>query len=146
MPTPRKTRNQCRNCGHLVSRRPKVYCNSKCQMDYQYNQFIKQWIDRRIEGGRIGGVSSYIRRYLLETQGEQCSICNWQEKNTVTGKVPLEVDHIDGNYRHNSPENVRLICPNCHSLTPTFRGLNKGNGREMRRTRLLSTTVSTVVL
>jgi hypothetical protein len=37
----------------------------------------------------------------------------------------LELDHIDGNYQNNALGNLRLMCPNCHSLTPTFRGRNK---------------------
>jgi len=39
--------------------------------------------------------------------------------------IPLELDHIDGNHQNNALDNLRLLCPNCHSLTPTFRGKNK---------------------
>jgi hypothetical protein len=44
----------------------------------------------------------------------------------------VEVEHIDGNWRNNLPENLTLLCPNCHALTPTFRGLNRGHGRPGR--------------
>lgn len=37
-----------------------------------------------------------------------------------------------GNYLNNSEDNLDLICPNCHSLTPTYRALNIGNGRKDR--------------
>ncbi|MGW0393934.1 HNH endonuclease [Streptomyces sp. NPDC003042] len=40
--------------------------------------------------------------------------------------LPLEVDHIDGNWRNNLPENLRLLCPNCHSTTDSYRGRAKG--------------------
>ncbi|MFI1187692.1 HNH endonuclease signature motif containing protein [Streptomyces californicus] len=40
--------------------------------------------------------------------------------------LPLEVDHIDGNWRNNRPQNLRLLCPNCHSTTDTYRGRGKG--------------------
>jgi hypothetical protein len=43
--------------------------------------------------------------------------------------VPLDIDHINGSYIDNSPSNVRLLCPSCHALTPTYKGLNRGNGR-----------------
>lgn len=146
MPIPRKMRNLCRNCQKPVKRASYIYCDNACQGTHRHNIFIEQWLKRNVEGGRIGGVSQHIRRYLIETQGERCSLCGWSKINPITGKTPLEIDHIDGNYQHNAPDNVRLICANCHSLTPTFRGLNRGNGREQRRTRPLSTTVNTVVL
>jgi 5-methylcytosine-specific restriction endonuclease McrA len=50
-----------------------------------------------------------------------------------TGRIPLEIDHIDGDSGHNTEGNLRLLCPNCHSLTPSYRNLNKGNGRLWRR-------------
>ncbi len=44
----------------------------------------------------------------------------------------LVSDHIDGNWRNNIENNLRLICPNCDSLTHTYAGLNRGNGRKGR--------------
>ena len=78
-------------------------------------------------------ISGYIKRFLLEKYGEKCSLCGWNKKNPSTGRVPIEVDHLDGNADNNYVENVRLLCPNCHALTPSFRNLNKGNGRAWRK-------------
>ena len=58
--------------------------------------------------------------------------CGWCEINPTSGKIPLEIEHIDGNYKNNTEENLILLCPNCHSLTPTYRALNKGHGRKER--------------
>uniref|UniRef100_A0AAU2JMU9 HNH endonuclease n=1 Tax=Streptomyces sp. NBC_00049 TaxID=2903617 RepID=A0AAU2JMU9_9ACTN len=56
---------------------------------------------------------------------ERCRMCGiepvWQGE-----PLPLEVDHIDGDWRNNQPENLRLLCPNCHSTTDTYRGRAKG--------------------
>jgi hypothetical protein len=45
------------------------------------------------------------------------------------------LDHIDGNPSNNNRDNVRLICPNCDSQLPTYKGRNRGNGRYERRKR-----------
>ncbi len=58
--------------------------------------------------------------------------CGWCERNPATGRVPLELEHVDGDWRNARPENLLLLCPNCHALTPTFKALNKGRGREPR--------------
>lgn len=46
--------------------------------------------------------------------------------------IPLEAHHLDGNYSHTTEDNLELICPNCHSLTPTYKAANKGKGRKER--------------
>jgi predicted HNH restriction endonuclease len=74
----------------------------------------------------------FIRRYLIERFGEKCARCGWAERHPKTGKVPVEVEHIDGDWRNNNPANLTLLCPNCHALTPTYRALNWGRGREYR--------------
>lgn len=53
-----------------------------------------------------------------------CEECGWAKKSE-DGRIPLELDHINGNRRDNRLENLRILCPNCHSLKPTHRGLNK---------------------
>jgi len=59
--------------------------------------------------------------------------CGWCEVNKVTGNVPIQLEHIDGDSKNNSLDNLKLLCPNCHSLTPTYGYLNKGNGRSERK-------------
>ena len=67
-----------------------------------------------------------VRIYLIEQHGkEECWKCGWDEVHPVTGKVPLELNHIDGDWRNGTLENLEVICPNCHSLTPNFRALNR---------------------
>jgi hypothetical protein len=78
--------------------------------------------------GTWANVSSHIRHYLLQTLGA-CVICGWAERNPVTSRVPLHIDHVDGDWRNNRPDNLRLLCPNHHALTATFGALNRGTGR-----------------
>lgn len=49
----------------------------------------------------------------------QCSHCNL--KRWLNEPIPLELDHIDGDHSNNNLSNLRLLCPNCHILTPTYR-------------------------
>lgn len=54
----------------------------------------------------------------------QCEICGWAEKS-LDGRIPLELDHINGDSGDNRIKNLRILCPNCHSLQPTHRGRNR---------------------
>ncbi len=59
------------------------------------------------------------RRALIRLHGSNCEVCGltvWQGK-----KLPIEVHHIDGNNRNNIEENLQLLCPNCHSLTDSWK-------------------------
>jgi hypothetical protein len=53
-----------------------------------------------------------------------CEICGWCQVS-IDGRIPLELDHINGDKYDNRIENLRILCPNCHSLQPTHRGKNK---------------------
>ncbi|MEI6042441.1 MAG: HNH endonuclease [bacterium] len=55
---------------------------------------------------------------------KKCEICGWN-KTTAEGRLPLELDHINGDNMDNRISNLQILCPNCHSLQPTHRGLNK---------------------
>ena len=91
----------------------------------------------QLEGGEyeVPGATNpkFLKRYLILRQGERCQRCGWAERHSKTGKVPIEIEHIDGMWHNNRLDNLTLLCPNCHSLTPTFRGLNKGRGPAHRR-------------
>ncbi|MFS0695794.1 HNH endonuclease [Streptomyces nitrosporeus] len=70
--------------------------------------------------GRVPG--ERLRRELLRSgTPELCALCgNGTEWNNRP--LRLEVDHVNGDWWDNRPENLRLLCPNCHSVTDTYRG------------------------
>lgn len=120
-------KTQCPVCGKLVSR---TYCSPECQHEQQYRDYIERWLEGKESGLRKGGrVSVHIRRWLFEQYDNRCAVCGWGERNPYSGTIPLQVEHIDGKWRNCRPENLTLLCPNCHSMTPTYMALNKGNAK-----------------
>lgn len=130
----KKPRKNCLSCGQKNSRAEHKYCSNACQFEYQYQSYVKKWKDGKESGLKtsLGIVSRYIKRYLREKFCNKCCLCGWAKVNPRTRQVPLVADHIDGNWRNNIESNLRLLCPNCDSLTPTYAGLNRGNGRKGR--------------
>lgn len=128
----------CLNCGKETPRPTYKYCRGHCQFAYQYNSYINRWKEGKESGLQQSAaiVSRYIKRYLREKYDNRCCLCGWSEVNPKIGIVPLTADHIDGNWQNNKEENLRLLCPNCDSLTPTYKNLNRGNGRESRMKRI----------
>lgn len=127
--------SSCLQCGTEPKRSSYKYCSNKCQRDYQYALYIEKWKQGLLNGDRgivTKNISNNVKRYLIEKYGERCFICGWSEKHTITAKVPLEIDHINGNSEDSREANLRLICPNCHSLSLNFRNLNRGKGRKWR--------------
>lgn len=136
MPMPKKPMALCLcGCGRKVSQPTGKSFSNKCQQEFEYREYISRWKAGLESGSRgiIGLVSRHIKRYLMEKYGDRCSSCGWAKRHSLTNSVPLEVNHINGNWLDNREENLALLCPNCHSLTPNYRNLNKGNGRSSRR-------------
>lgn len=70
-----------------------------------------------------------LKRILIKNEliRDICSKCN--QKPSWNGEsLTLQLDHINGVHNDNRLENLRLLCPNCHSQTSNFAGRNKGKG------------------
>lgn len=127
----------CLNCGTELHQRlsgTHKFCDNKCQIAYQHKQWVERWKNGDETGIRGSyGISIHLKKYLMEKYQCKCSKCGWGEENPFSHTIPLEVEHIDGNFLNNNEDNLTLLCPNCHSLTSTYKGANKGNGRKNRK-------------
>jgi len=121
--------NYCITCNTPHYRKSK-FCSIPCKIEYKYSQYINKWKSGEVDGLNGGvGISHYLRKYLFIKFDSKCSMCGWNKINSYTGKIPLTVEHKDGNYANNNESNLDLLCPCCHSLTATYGSLNKGKGR-----------------
>lgn len=118
-------RTEVCSCGKPKLKRNK-YCD-ECATKHVY-QRKDSTVEARTDRTR--------KRILTETRGYRCEVCGisrWMEM-----PIKLEIDHIDGNSDNNDISNLRLLCPNCHSLTETYKTANMGKNssrQQMRRKR-----------
>lgn len=127
--------NNCIVCGKKPKRSSYKYCSNKCQSDEKYFKYIYNWKIGLVNGSRgitTRNISRHLDRYLREKYHDKCSLCGWNETNLFLKKVPLEIDHLNGNSEDNTETNLRIICPNCHALSENYRNLNRGRGRVWR--------------
>ena len=91
---------------------------------------IALWEKGALDGMR-GKTSTahWLREHFLDLCSNKCQRCGWGEVNIFTKKIPLELEHIDGDFTNNKKENLIILCPNCHALTSTYKGANKKQGR-----------------
>lgn len=103
----------------------------KLDIEYSGNQSgkgIKSDPKRKtaLEYSQSTNVKSYILKEKLFEDNirkrccEECDITEWRGE-----PVPLELHHIDGDRFNNKFENLQILCPNCHALTPNYRGRGK---------------------
>ncbi|GAA2096067.1 HNH endonuclease [Actinomadura alba] len=114
------------------------YCSWKCYDEDRYEsesrflKWVKGWQSGEISGTTEGRPDWRVRHALVHLRGQRCEGCGWDKVNPVSGRVPLHVDHITGDRTRNRPDEVRLLCPNCHALTPNYQHLNNPNVRPIR--------------
>ena len=140
--TLQKTCEQCNSVFETLESR-KRFCNRTCSATWNnlhkpkkekqiQKTKIEKWLDGEWDGSVKYGLSTTVRRFLLEEADYKCSQCGWAGVNPVSGLSTLQIEHVDGNPSNNRRDNLKVLCPNCHSLTPTYGALNKGSGRAFR--------------
>jgi len=77
-----------------------------------------------IKGSTYQSFKLKNRLFKAELKNPRCEECGWN-KQTQDGYLPLELDHVNGDRHDNRLKNLRILCPNCHSLKPTHRGRNR---------------------
>jgi len=125
----------------------KKYCSSKCQQNFDHELYIKEWLSGD-KSGNVSpeGTSIHVRKWLHNRAGNKCEECGWNKIHPLTKKVPLNIHHIDGNFLNTIPDNLKLLCGCCHSLTLNYGGLNRGNGRKLGKAISQNQTDSAVKL
>jgi len=134
---PEEISTNCICCGKKLAKKQIAYCSHQCHFDLKNKRYLEKWKNGEKTGNRSNNeqLSLIVREYMLKKAKYKCQKCNWGEINPKSGKIPLTINHIDGDAGNSKEYNLEVICPNCHSLTPTFGSLNKGNGRITRRLR-----------
>lgn len=79
--------------------------------------------DILVKGNNYQSYKLKKRLFRDRLKVEACELCGWA-KSSVDGRIPVELDHINGDRHDNRLENLRILCPNCHSLQSTHRGKN----------------------
>ncbi len=104
--------------------------------DKKFVDRSKEYIVNSVESGNYkklneASIRSTVRKYLIAKNGHKCMSCNLTKWKDV--QIPLVCDHIDGNSKNIELSNFRVICNNCDSILPTFKGKNRGKGRKSLR-------------
>jgi len=105
----------CKWCNKVLPRKLS-FCNLKCYSLYKIQMMIKT-------ESVTHNHKRAMKSYLIETRGHQCEDCKftkWKEQ-----LIPLELHHIDGNVENMELINLKLLCPNCHTLTDNYKSKNR---------------------
>lgn len=117
----------CLFCDTKLTISQTKFCSGPCEKSYKsymnYCEFVEGYVDG---SDKTGLLRSSVRTLLLENSNYTCE-CGWSTPNPTLGRPILTIDHIDGNWNNNYIWNLRVLCYNCHTLTPTFGTLNRGN-------------------
>ncbi len=111
----------------------RTYCGNTCIAEDRRAEWYQSWLDGTHNAvGDNGYKLAVVRQLLIKLRGARCEICGWDKINPTSGHCPIEMDHINGDKMNNFITNLRLLCPNCHAMTPTYRYLNSSNSKTKR--------------
>lgn len=119
----------CAYCGGVKRGPIGRYCSVTCHQAHLFSELFARFL----AGYEIQGTPKLFRRLVLHRDGHICANCQLTEWQGAA--IPLELEHVDGNSANNAANNLKMLCPNCHAQTLTYKSKNKGNGRHVRRER-----------
>lgn len=127
-PNKEKFKN-CLNCGKKLVRGQYKYCSLTCQKEYQRKKDVEKIFNGEKSGLKNATTSSpkirdSLRNYLLQKNNYSCEQCGCNWINPYSNQTILEIHHIDGDRTNNLEDNLQVLCPNCHAMTPNYKGLN----------------------
>ena len=106
----------CKSCNteykYFDSQQSGHFCSRECTQDYRIKTIM--------ESGKAnkGNAKTYLKRFA-EYKCSCCGVSDWNGK-----KLVLQLEHIDGNPKNNTINNVTWLCPNCHTQTETWGSRN----------------------
>jgi hypothetical protein len=116
-----KEKRYCLNCGKELIHQQKKYCSLTCSRIAQWENIkklkIEKWLKGEWDGTRginFKEISFIVKEYLLEKSENKCSNCG--NDTWFSEPIPLEIHHKDGEWKNNSPQNLEVLCSNCHGL------------------------------
>lgn len=126
------------NCGKLYKYDPSQsrgkFCSNRCQGELTVKTSVTNWLQGIIPGwaGKTRNLKSFVRKWLKDTRGSACSKCGWDENHPSDGRSLTEINHIDGDAENCTPQNLEILCPNCHSMTTNYKNRNKSSKRNRK--------------
>lgn len=93
---------------------------------------VQEYLNNKIKINSYELKKRLLKEDILQPVCNSCNLTQW-----LGEPIPLELDHISGERLNNNLSNLRLLCPNCHAKTPTYRGKNikKQNDKSIKRRR-----------
>ena len=126
------TTQDCHWCKKTFRRSvPGKFCSLACQGEYRTAQLTEDWLAGK-HCGYYGGnmqIAPFVKQHLIKVRGGSCEHCGFDKLHPTDNRHILQVDHIDGDASNCGYDNLRLLCPNCHAMTPTFGARNKKSAR-----------------
>ena len=119
----KKTYDDCLFCSAPLNNKVKIFCDNTCQQRYKQKIYIEEWYIGIRDGcmsRKDKRLSNRVRNHLLEINHYRCSECGWNKMARWQKRPALEIHHIDGNNKNHRPDNLQVLCPNCHALTPNY--------------------------
>lgn len=136
-----KKKSTCLNCQiefvYYESCSIGKYCCNQCQQDYQKKVIIKDWLIGKYDGvtckNTCARIANSIRTYLINESNRCCSKCFINLDNPSTRESGLQIHHKDGDALNNNKNNLEVLCPNCHWMTPNMGSKNKNATRKKKK-------------